>query len=148
MYSDAYEALWQALINFSPDKGYKLNGYICTMIKQRIIDGLRSREGRSDTVRAKKFIVNNTYPLEEAHDEATDFEWDPDSICFINNEIDRMLELAEKINPKFPRVLGRRMEGYQLKEILPLEGMPESTYFGGLKKLRDEIRQKKILTST
>lgn len=122
MISDGYEALWRGLQAYDPSKGMTLKGYLLTMVSQRVTDGFRSRYGRQEHVRRQRWVIHNTFPLEEAHDVSTDFEWDAEVIRFTQGEVEFVLSQAARIDPLLPRALYYRSENFAWPEIAEILG--------------------------
>ncbi len=120
--SDAYEALWHALLSYDPELG-DLSAFLCAKIRQSVIDGLRARHGRSESVRYRKGLVQRTFPIEDCHDLPTDHEWDPETIRFTGGEIERVVAALPAANKNMPLVTAMLLDGHTWEAAAEVVGM-------------------------
>lgn len=138
--SDGFEALWRACEAYDSDKGMSRKSYLMTIVRQRMIDGLRSRYGRDVQLQKKKRVVLWTWPLEDCHDVASDFEWNPEDIRFTENQIEKILETARQVHEDLPEILFLHSEGWTYVDIAKDFGVSAGTITSRIYKMRQLLK--------
>ena len=125
-YSDALQALWQALL--SVDARMKTEQYLYVKVRQRVIDGLRRRgvdKRRSEEVKRLKLLVVAPDRLPANFDVPTSPEW---SEANDDDRPQKLMALAEHLDPMLPGILNDLAQGYLQVEIAEDLGISISAF--------------------
>jgi RNA polymerase sigma factor (sigma-70 family) len=131
--SDGQLALWEALATYDPGRA-PLGSWLKARVRQRMIDGLRRRLGRS----AGRPAISS---LDEAGGADDALLGGSQTIASIDNgshlETEQLIIESRRVDPRLPRVLRLLAAGYTRSETAQAIGVSRTSVWRLLKRLRD-----------